>query len=929
MAANDGTPPPLSTLTITDKTVTQSAFSQRVPIKSILSRPDGGAGLAGQIIKVGGWVKKGREQGKGTFAFIELNDGSCPANLQLMIYSDVGELSDYTPTGTSLHVEGVLQMPPADKQGKQSIELRVVRVLECGKCDAGKYPLPKTKLTLEFLRDYVHLRPRTNTISAIARIRNELAYATHTFFHDNGFLYVHTPIITTSDCEGAGEMFQVTTLINDAEKLEKELIKNPPPSQEDVDVAKNVVKDKGEIVAKLKADKAGKPAITAAVVELNKAKESLSKLEERFNQKPGIPKKDGKIDYGQDFFARQAFLTVSGQLQVETYACALSSVYTFGPTFRAEHSHTSRHLAEFWMVEPEIAFADIEDDMKCAEAYVRFLCQWLLDNCLDDMEFMVKNFDENAIKRLQMVASTNFVRLSYTEAVAILEEVVAKGHKFENHVEWGVDLASEHEKYLTEIKFKSPVIVYNYPKGIKAFYMKLNEDKKTVAAMDVLVPKISAIARIRNELAYATHTFFHDNGFLYVHTPIVTTSDCEGAGEMFQVTTLINDAEKLEKELIKNPPPSQEDVDVAKNVVKDKGEIVAKLKADKAGKPAITAAVVELNKAKESLSKLEERFNQKPGIPKKDGKIDYGQDFFARQAFLTVSGQLQVETYACALSSVYTFGPTFRAEHSHTSRHLAEFWMVEPEIAFADIEDDMKCAEAYVRFLCQWLLDNCLDDMEFMVKNFDENAIKRLQMVASTNFVRLSYTEAVAILEEVVAKGHKFENHVEWGVDLASEHEKYLTEIKFKSPVIVYNYPKGIKAFYMKLNEDKKTVAAMDVLVPKVGELIGGSQREENYEVIKERILDMGLPLEPYEWYLDLRRYGTVKHSGFGLGFERMILFATGIDNIRDVIPFPRIEVKVNSAIMTIQTSSVIAATVAGPATMSASYTATFIPGYP
>ncbi|PWA79690.1 class II aminoacyl-tRNA and biotin synthetases superfamily protein [Artemisia annua] len=267
-------------------------------------------------------------------------------------YSDndknVGELRDYTPTGTSLHVEGVLQMPPADNQGKQSIELRVVRVLDCGKCDAGKYPLPKTKLTLGRLRDHVHLRPRTNIISAIARIRNELAFATHTFFRDNGFLYVQTPIITTSDCEGAGEMFQVTTLINDAEKLEKELIKNPPPSQEDVDVAKNVVKDKGEIVAKLKADKAGKPAITAAVAELNKAKESLSKTEERFNQKPGLPKKDGKIDYGQDFFARQAFLTVSGQLQAETYACALSSVYTFGPTFRAEHSHTSRHLAEFW-----------------------------------------------------------------------------------------------------------------------------------------------------------------------------------------------------------------------------------------------------------------------------------------------------------------------------------------------------------------------------------------------------------------------------------------------------------------------------------------------------------------------------------------------------------------------------------------------------
>ncbi|XAR53412.1 Asparagine--tRNA ligase [Bertholletia excelsa] len=213
--------------------------------------------------------------------------------------------------------------------------------------------------------------------------------------------------------------------------------------------------------------------------------------------------------------------------------------------------------------------------------------------------------------------------------------------------------------------------------------------------------------------------------------------------------------------------------------------------------------------------------------------------------------------------------------------------MVEPEIAFADLEDDMKCAEAYVKFQCQWLLDNCLDDMEFMVNNFDKSAIDRLKLVASTEFVRVSYTEAIDILEEA-SKERQFENKVEWGIDLASEHERYLTEVKFKSPVIVYNYPKGIKAFYMKVNEDKKTVAAMDVLVPKVGELIGGSQREERYDVIKERILEMGLPLEPYEWYLDLRRYGTVKHSGFGLGFERMILFATGLDNIRDVIPFPR-----------------------------------------
>ncbi|GMQ06243.1 hypothetical protein CsSME_00050899 [Camellia sinensis var. sinensis] len=554
-------PPPvdqMSAVSLSDA-VEEASFSQRVLIKSIIGRPDGGAGLSGKTVRVGGWVKTGREQGKGSFAFLELNDGSCPANLQVMVDAAVAPLSQLVATGTCVHVEGELKLPPEGT--KQRIELRVLKVLDVGTVDPAKYPLPKTRLTLEFLRDYVHLRPRTNTISAIARIRNALAYATHTFFQKHGFLYVHTPIITTSDCEGAGEMFQVTTLINDAEKLEKELIKNPPPSEADVEAAKLLVTKKGEAVAQLKLSKASKVEISAAVAELTKAKENLSRLEERFKLKPGIPEKDGKIDYSQDFFARQAFLTVSGQLQVETFACAVSSVYTFGPTFRAEHSHTSRHLAEFWMVEPEIAFADIEDDMKCAEAYVKFLCQWLLDNCLDDMELMVKNFDKSAIDRLRMVASTDFVRCSYTEAVAILEEA---------------------------------------------------------------------------------------------------------------------------------------------------------------------------------------------------------------------------------------------------------------------------------------------------------------------------------------SKERQFENKVEWGIDLASEHERYLTEVKFKSPVIVYNYPKGIKAFYMKVNADNKTVAAMDVLVPKVGELIGGSQREERYEVIKERILEMGLPLEPYEWYLDLRRYGTVKHSGFGLGFERMILFATGLDNIRDVIPFPR-----------------------------------------
>ncbi|TXG49857.1 hypothetical protein EZV62_025732 [Acer yangbiense] len=504
----------LAAVTLNDdvsaSTVKKHQFSDRVLIRSIVSRPDGGAGLAGQRVRVGGWVKTGREQGKGSFAFLEVNDGSCPANLQVIVDAAVADLAQLVQTGTSVSVEGLLKNPPEGT--KQRVELRVEKVIDVGTVDPAKYPIPKTKLTLEFLRDRIHFRPRTNTISAVARIRNALAFATHTFFQEHGFLYVHTPIVTTSDCEGAGEMFQVTTLINEAERVEKELIKNPDPPS-----------DKAE----------------------------------------GIPRKDGKIDYGQDFFGRQAFLTVSGQLQVETYACAVSNVYTFGPTFRAENSHTCRHLAEFWMVEPEIAFADLKDDMNCAEAYVKFMCHWLLDKCLDDMEFMAKNYDKTCIDRLRMVASTPFERISYTEAVELLLVAV-----------------------------------------------------------------------------------------------------------------------------------------------------------------------------------------------KKEGK--------------------------------------------------------------------------------------------------------------------------------------KFEKAVEWGIDLASEHERYLTEVKFQKPVIVYNYPKGIKAFYMRVNDDLNTVAAMDVLVPKVGELIGGSQREERIDIIKDRILEMGLPLEPYEWYLDLRRFGTVKHCGFGLGFERMILFATGMDNIRDVIPFPR-----------------------------------------
>uniref|UniRef100_A0ACD5YVC7 Uncharacterized protein n=1 Tax=Avena sativa TaxID=4498 RepID=A0ACD5YVC7_AVESA len=397
---------------------------------------------------------------------------------------------------------------------------------------------------------------------------------------------------------------------------------------------------------------------------------------------------------------------------------------------------------------------------------------------------------------------------------------------------------------------------------------------------------ISAVTRIRSELSFATDKYFRENDFLRVHTPIVTTSDCEGAGQMFQVTTLFSQAKKLEAELKENPAPSQADIDAAKLSVKAKGDIVAQLKSAQATKEEISAAVSDLKKAKEDVLTMEERSKLKPGIPyREDGSVAFEKDFFKCPSYLTVSGQLHLETLACSLGNVYTFGPTFRAENSHTSRHLAEFWMVEAEFAFANLQDDMDCAESYVKYLCQWLLDHCQEEMEFMVKSQDKEAIKRLKMVSSTPFERISYTKAVDILKD--ADG-KFENKVEWGIDLASEHERYLTEVVFKKPVIVFNYPKGIKAFYMRLNDDQKRVAAMDVLVPKVGELIGGSQREERLDVLEQRMLDAGLPLEQYDKYLDIRRYGTVRHSGFGLGLERMILFATGLENIRDVIAFPR-----------------------------------------
>ncbi len=324
-----------------------------------------------------------------------------------------------------------------------------------------------------------------------------------------------------------------------------------------------------------------------------------------------------------------------------------------------------------------------------------------------------------------------------------------------------------------------------------------------------------AVTRVRNCLAQAVHRFLHSKGYFWISTPLITGSDCEGAGEMFRVSTL--DMENL---------------------------------------------------------------------PRNDeGKVDYNQDFFGKETFLTVSGQLNVETYCNALSKVYTFGPTFRAENSNTTRHLAEFWMVEPEIAFADLADAADLAEEMLKYVFKAVLEERADDMAFFQQRVDKTVLERLDSVINSEFVRLDYTDAITILENC---DKKFENPVSWGVDLNSEHERYLAEEHFNGPVVLQNYPKDIKSFYMRLNDDGKTVAAMDILAPGIGEIIGGSQREERLDVLDSRLEEMGLDVADYGWYRDLRRYGTVPHSGFGLGFERLVAYATGMQNVRDVIPFPR-----------------------------------------
>lgn len=417
--------------------------------------------------------------------------------------------------------------------------------------------------------------------------------------------------------------------------------------------------------------------------------------------------------------------------------------------------------------------------------------------------------DGSTIKNVQIVADVNkfdaeIIKLITTGACLSVDGILVKSQGAGQSV----------EIQATNIEVLG-VCNSDYPmqkKGQTFEYMRQH------AHMRLRTNTFGAVFRIRHNMAMAIHRYFHEHGFFYFNTPIITASDCEGAGQMFQVTT-------------------------------------------------------------------QNLYDLKKG---EDGKIDYSDDFFGKTTSLTVSGQLEGELGATALGAIYTFGPTFRAENSNTPRHLAEFWMIEPEVAFYDITDNMDLAEDFIKYCVRWALGNCKDDLEFLNKMIDNTLLERLHFVVEHDFVRLTYTEGISILEEAIRNGRKFEFPIHWGVDLASEHERYLVEEHFKKPVILTDYPKEIKAFYMKMNEDGKTVRAMDVLFPQIGEIIGGSEREENYDKLMARIEELDIPMKDMWWYLDTRRFGTCPHSGFGLGFERLILFVTGMQNIRDVIPFPR-----------------------------------------
>ncbi len=424
------------------------------------------------------------------------------------------------------------------------------------------------------------------------------------------------------------------------------------------------------------------------------------------------------------------------------------------------------------------------------------------------VDFIALN-DGSTIKNIQIVVDPSLVDADLLKSITTGACLSVVGTLVESQ---GAGQASEIQCKEIEVYGLCPGDYPMQKKGQSFEYMR------KYAHLRLRTNTFGAVFRIRHHMAMAIHRYFHEHGFFYFHTPIITASDCEGAGEMFQVTT--------------------------KNLY--------------------------------NLEKDEE------------GRIKYDDDFFGKTTSLTVSGQLEGELGATALGAIYTFGPTFRAENSNTPRHLAEFWMIEPEVAFLEQQGLMDLEEDFIKYCVKWALDNCKDDLEFLNKMIDKSLIARLEGVLKEDFVRLTYTEGIRILEEAVKAGQKFENPVSWGVDLASEHERYLVEHHFRKPVIMTDYPKDIKAFYMKVNEDGRTVQGTDVLFPQIGEIIGGSVREENYDKLMGEVERRNVPMKDMWWYLDTRKYGTCPHAGFGLGFERLILFVTGMQNIRDVIPFPR-----------------------------------------
>lgn len=428
-----------------------------------------------------------------------------------------------------------------------------------------------------------------------------------------------------------------------------------------------------------------------------------------------------------------------------------------------------------------------------------------------DFSFIEVN-DGSSLKNIQIIANNNLSNYEDVKKLTTGSSVAVTGELVKSQ---GGNQEYEISAEKIEIYSLAPD---DYPLQKKKH---TDEYLRTIAHLRPRTNKYGAAFRVRSELSYAIHKFFNRRGFRYVHTPLITGSDCEGAGEMFQVTTLD----------MSNPPR----------------------------------------------------------LP--NGSIDYSKDFFGKEAHLTVSGQLNGEMYALALGDIYTFGPTFRAENSNTARHAAEFWMIEPEMAFADIYDDMDLAEDMVRYCVRRVMEKCQDDIALFAKYVDPTLMDTLNTIVNESFARITYSEAIEIMKN---SGHKFEYTPEYGIDLQTEHERFLAEEYFKKPVIVRDYPKEIKAFYMRMNDDGKTVAAMDILVPRIGELIGGSQREERYDMLVKRIEEMGMKAEDYAWYLDSRKYGSVPHAGFGLGFERMMMLLTGIGNIRDVIPFPRTPNSIN-----------------------------------